>query len=144
MSLARPVLTLSAVAVATVSAYYFGERSKTNLQGIHPDLAKVAQCALSRTPFDFTVIDGMRTEEEQRANMAKGVSWTLRSRHLTGKAIDFAAMNGSKITFEPRFYPPIADAFASCSLDLRVPIVWGGSWKTRDWGHIELDRRTYP
>lgn len=34
------------------------------------------------------VVDTLRTPEEQAANVAKGVSWTLNSKHLTGDAID--------------------------------------------------------
>lgn len=144
MSLTRPVLTLSAVAVATVSGYYFGERSKTNLQGIHPDLAKVAARCLQRSKVDFVVTDGMRTEEEQRANVAKGVSWTMRSRHLEGKAIDVAALVDNKVTFTPGPYILIAQACNQASQELGVPIIWGGEWTKRDLMHFELDRRTYP
>lgn len=34
------------------------------------------------------IVDTARTAEEQAANVAKGVSWTLKSKHLTGDAID--------------------------------------------------------
>ena len=34
------------------------------------------------------IVDTLRTPEEQQANVAKGVSWTLKSKHLTGDAID--------------------------------------------------------
>lgn len=34
------------------------------------------------------VVDTLRTPAEQQANVAKGVSWTLNSKHLTGDAID--------------------------------------------------------
>lgn len=34
------------------------------------------------------IVDTSRTPEEQAANVAKGVSWTLKSKHLTGDAID--------------------------------------------------------
>lgn len=36
------------------------------------------------------VVDTLRTPEEQAANVAKGVSWTRNSKHLTGDAIDVA------------------------------------------------------
>lgn len=36
------------------------------------------------------IVDTRRTASEQQANVAKGVSWTLRSKHLTGDAIDLA------------------------------------------------------
>lgn len=34
------------------------------------------------------IVDTLRTPAEQEANVAKGVSWTLKSKHLTGDAID--------------------------------------------------------
>ena len=34
------------------------------------------------------IVDTLRTKEEQAENLAKGVSWTLNSKHLTGDAID--------------------------------------------------------
>lgn len=34
------------------------------------------------------IVDTKRTLDEQQANVAKGVSWTLSSKHLTGDAID--------------------------------------------------------
>lgn len=36
------------------------------------------------------IVDTLRTEAEQQANVAKGVSWTLKSKHLIGEAIDIA------------------------------------------------------
>ncbi len=143
MNIRHATLGITAAA-AIVSPFLFSERSKVNLNEVHPDLRIVAECAIKETPIDFAVIDGMRTEEEQRRNMANGVSWTLRSRHLEGKAIDFAAYVNGRITFNEDYYPPIAEAFNKCSLKHRIPIIWGGGWKVRDWGHIELDRRAYP
>lgn len=137
-------------AVAIVSPFFFGERSRLNLSEVHPDLRIVAECAIRETPNDFTVIDGMRTEEEQRKNVSNGRSWTLRSRHLEGKAIDFALAIKGKVVMNDKlyppeiYYPPIAESFNGCSRKLGIPIIWGGEWKVRDWGHIELDRREYP
>lgn len=34
------------------------------------------------------IVDTLRTPDEQAANVARGVSWTLQSKHLTGDAID--------------------------------------------------------
>ncbi len=130
--------------VASIVTYQFSDRTKLNLEGVHPHLVTVTQCAHDLTKGGFTVTDGMRTKEEQKKNVAAGVSKTLRSRHLTGHAIDFAAHRNGKITFEDIYYPPIANAFNECSIKHSVPIIWGGEWKWKDWGHIELDRRKYP
>lgn len=34
------------------------------------------------------IVDTLRTPQEQATNLANGVSWTLKSKHLTGDAID--------------------------------------------------------
>lgn len=140
----RPAMAATVTAAVAIGAYQFTERSRINLEGVQPPLITVTQCAYDETKAGFVVIDGMRTEEEQKRNVAGGVSWTLRSRHLTGHAIDFAALHNGKVTFEPKFYPPIADAFNRCSIQHGIPIIWGGEWKQKDYGHIELDRKTYP
>lgn len=63
----------------------FGEHSLSELKHVHPELTiMVAECANYCTSkgFDFMVFDGLRTEAEQRKNIAKGVSWTMDSYHL--------------------------------------------------------------
>jgi peptidoglycan L-alanyl-D-glutamate endopeptidase CwlK len=132
------------IGLAAVSGFVFGERSKLNLEGVHPDLVKVAQRCLQLSEVDFIVIDGMRTEEEQRQNIANGVSWTLRSRHLTGKAIDVVALVNNKVSYSPPEYVKISQACQKAADDLQVKITWGGVWKQRDWGHFELDKARYP
>jgi peptidoglycan L-alanyl-D-glutamate endopeptidase CwlK len=38
----------------------------------------------------------------------------------------------------------IADAFKAAGKELKIPIVWGGDWKSFvDMPHVELDRRVY-
>ncbi|PZQ46162.1 MAG: peptidase M15 [Micavibrio aeruginosavorus] len=141
----RPAYAATSAALVTAAILYpLSDRSNLNLVGVHPPLVTVTQCAHDLTKGGFTVIDGMRTEEEQVKNVASGVSWILKSRHLTGHAIDFAAHKNGKITFDENYYPPVAAAFNQCSLKYGIPIIWGGEWKVRDWGHIELDRRKYP
>ena len=65
--------------------FRFSKRSLTNLEGVHHDLVEVAHLALSISPIDFVIIDGVRTIEEQRILVAKGKSKTMDSRHLTGR-----------------------------------------------------------
>ena len=69
----------------------------------------------------------------------------MNSRHLSGKAVDFAALIGGKVRWDWPLYGRIADAFKQAALELHIPIIWGGDWKSlRDGPHVELDRRTYP
>lgn len=120
----------------------FDARSLAHLRGVHDDLKKLAH--LAREQIAFLVIDGVRTPEEQKSNLKAGRSWTLNSRHLTGHAIDVAALRDGKITWAPDAYPAIADVFFKLSKVHEIPIIWGGNWRVRDYGHFELDKRHYP
>lgn len=121
------------------------ERSLKRLEGVHPDLQKVVLRAAELSDIDFIVTEGVRTMKRQRELVAAGASRTLRSRHLSGHAIDFAPMVGGEVAWKwPAFFP-IADAFKRAAQELGVAIVWGGDWpRLKDGPHVELDRRSYP
>jgi peptidoglycan LD-endopeptidase CwlK len=121
------------------------ERSERNLTGVHEDLVKVVRRAAAYGPLRFIVTEGLRTPKRQRELVAAGASLTLRSRHLTGHAIDFAPLIGGEITWKWPPFAIVAGAFKRAAGELDVPIHWGGDWRTfRDGPHIELDRKRYP
>lgn len=125
--------------------YKFSKRSLKNLTGVHPDLVKVAELAIKRTPVDFGIIEGLRTAERQKELVAKGASRTMNSRHITGHAIDFACFVGSELRWDWALYNQVGPVFEECAKELGIPIVWGGRWRSfPDGPHVELDRRTYP
>jgi peptidoglycan L-alanyl-D-glutamate endopeptidase CwlK len=125
--------------------YVLGARSLARLKGVHPDLVKVVQRALTYSPHDFLITEGLRTRARQQQLFNAGASQTLNSRHITGHAIDFAVLVAGKVRWDWPLYGPVADAFKRAATELNVPIIWGGDWKTlRDGPHIELDRRRYP
>lgn len=125
-------------------AYAFGATSRARLAQVHPDLQRVAALALSYSPHDFTITEGIRTLARQKQLKAAGASQTLNSRHITGHALDFAVLVGGKVRWDWPLYPPVADAFKKAAKELGVPIIWGGDWRSlRDGPHIELDRRKY-
>lgn len=125
--------------------FRLSQSSRSRLEGVHPALVAVVEAAIRRTPVDFRVTEGRRTPERQRALVAAGASRTLSSRHLTGHAVDVAAMVAGQVRWDWPLYPRIADAFQAAARDLGVPIVWGGDWRMlKDGPHFELDRRVYP
>lgn len=120
------------------------ERSVQRLAGVHADLVRVAMRAAELSEVDFIVTEGLRTMKRQRELVAAGASKTLKSRHLTGHAIDFAPVVGGEVTWKWPAFPLIADAFKRAAKELGVAIVWGGDWTSfRDGPHIELDRKVY-
>lgn len=121
------------------------KRSETKLAAVHPDLAKVVRRAAVLTDCPFIVTEGLRTMKRQRELVAAGASKTLRSRHLTGHAIDFAPLVGGKVTWKWPPFAVVAAAFKRAAEEQGVPISWGGDWRTfKDGPHIELDRKSYP
>ena len=120
-------------------------RSRDRLVGVHPDLVRVVEAAIARTPVDFMVTEGLRTPLRQAALVRAGASRTLNSRHLTGHAVDVCALVDGKVRWDWPLYPRIAGAFKAAAMALDVPIVWGGDWpRLRDGPHFELDRSRYP
>jgi peptidoglycan L-alanyl-D-glutamate endopeptidase CwlK len=131
----------------------WSERSLKNLKGIHPDLRRVMDRALQESPVDLVINEGLRTLARQKHLLSIKATTTLKSRHITGHAIDFYAWvdldADSKVEFvemsNPRLMKQIAEAIKAAAIKEKVAIVWGGDWRTfKDGPHIELDRRSYP
>ena len=123
----------------------FTSRDETRLVGLHPDLVRVIRRAAASTSIPFTVIEGMRTIETQRQYVAKGASTTMKSRHLTGHAIDIAPMIDGKITWAWPVYFKLAPIVKAAAAAEGIPIEWGGDWrKFKDGPHWQLPWATYP
>ncbi|MBN9312874.1 MAG: hypothetical protein BGO40_03035 [Chryseobacterium sp. 39-10] len=52
--------------------YQLSKRSLDNLEGVHPDLAKVMKAAITNSPVDFTIVCGLRTTKQQQEIFAQG------------------------------------------------------------------------
>ena len=125
--------------------YKFGTRSLSNLQGVHPDLQKLMHASITDAPHDFTITEGLRSSTRQQKLVDEGKSTTLRSRHITGHAIDLAVIRGGKAIWDIQEYQELALHIKAKAKELGIPIVWGGDWKTFvDAVHYELDRKVYP
>lgn len=126
-------------------SFRLSNRSRARMKGVHPDLVAVVDAAIALTPVDFIVTEGLRDAKRQSALVRSGASRTLNSRHLTGHAVDVAALVDGHLRWDWPLYPRIAAAFKTAAFKAGVPIVWGGDWpRLRDGPHFELDRRHYP
>lgn len=133
--------------------FNFSQRSLDKLKGVHPDLVAVLHEAIKRSPFDFAIVQGVRTQAEQNALYEQGrtkpgpiVTWTRNSNHIPkadgyGHAIDFAAFVNGALTWDEKYYPRIADTIIGVGLELGIPVESGAYWKNKDWGHIELAQK---
>ena len=125
--------------------YQLGPRSKHRLKGLHPDLVKVVDRAIEITTVDFTVLEGLRSPERQKALVDAGASQTLNSRHITGHAVDLGALVDDEVRWDWPLYHKIAAAMKEAAKELNVAIVCGADWKRfPDGPHFELDRKAYP
>ena len=117
-------------------AFTLSQRSLGRLDGVKNELHSVVTTAIGLTNVDFGVSCGRRTEKEQEDLVARGASQTMKSKHLTGDAVDVVAYIGSRISWELNLYDDIADAFKEASVREGVGIKWGASWHIpdlRDW-----------
>ncbi len=127
--------------------------SLQRMQGIHPDLRRVLDRALQEAPFPFRVIDGLRTVARQKELVRIGASKTMRSRHLTGHAVDLVPLvdldRDGKLETEELFNWPLLKKLApfvkGAAAAEGVAIEWGGDWKSfPDGPHWQLTWKAYP
>lgn len=145
--------------------YKLSAASLSRLSTVHPDLQKVIKRAIQITKVDFAVTQGKRTLEEQYALYGKGrtaeelanagvpafyakpsekrVSWTMKSNHLSGRAVDLAPYINGKLEWDDSgklgIWPKINDAVQEAAKEVGVRVNWGGNWTTNvDRPHWEL------
>lgn len=109
-------------------AYKLGTRSRQRLIGVHHDLVRVVERAIEITEVDFTVLEGLRTAERQRRLLDKGATTTMRSRHLTGHAVDLGAYVDGSVRWDWPLYHKIADAMKQAAEELGIRVYWGACW----------------
>lgn len=134
-----------------MSMVKLGKKSIERINTIHPDLQKVLYLSFETMPFDITVIEGVRSLEQQKINVAKGVSKTLNSKHLKqpdgwSHAVDTAPY---PIDWEDKNrFNEMATVYLKAAKELGIPVRWGGDWnRNGDWKdekfydgpHLELD-----
>jgi peptidoglycan L-alanyl-D-glutamate endopeptidase CwlK len=101
---------------------------------------------LTEAGIAVVIVDTLRTPSEHAANLAAGVSWTTRSKHLDGDAIDICPYElytltpgGDKLAWNAPHESWERIGRIGEALGLR----WGGRWRVRDYGHFEyLERET--
>jgi peptidoglycan LD-endopeptidase CwlK len=135
---------------------YLSKTSLAKLKGVDPRLVRVVLKAaqLATTEQDFSVEEGVRTLARQKRLYAQGrtkpgkiVTWTLKSKHIEGKAVDL-------LPYPEGWSAKLSDFNAIAKLMFKaaqiegVEIRWGADWdrdgKPRERGeydspHFELD-----
>ena len=113
--------------------FKLGETSLARLQGVDETLVNVVKRAIEISEVDFTVMEGVRTLERQRELYAQGrtapgkiVTWTMKSRHIEGKAVDLVPYPLDWNDLEK--FNKIKDAMFQAAKELDVNLRWGADW----------------
>lgn len=128
--------------------FKLSSRDLVRLNEVHPDLGRVVRRAAEVTKQPFCVTEGLRTLARQKELYAQGrtapgqkVTWTMNSEHLSGRAVDLAAIDGKNILWDEKLYPVIAEAMLFAGAELHIPIEWGGFWDgTKDLPHFQMKK----
>ena len=139
--------------------YKLGIRSKNNLIGVHPLLVKLIEASITTSPVDFTVVEGVRSEQRQKELYAQGrikpgVKVTnvdgvnKKSNHQVkkdgyGYAVDIYPFFLGQVQVNHKdtikCLKQIADHIKKKAIEMNISITWGGDWKNPyDPPHFEL------
>lgn len=123
----------------------FTARSEENLNGVHPDRVRVMRLALNYSQMPFSISEGVRSMARQRDILRTGKSQTLRSRQLTGHAVDVVAIPAGVVSWEWDYYAQIAVAVRRAARECAVGVEWDSEWRRlKDGPHFQLSCRDYP
>lgn len=128
-----------------MSNVHLGQKSLALLETVKPELKKVILKACETMPFDITILEGIRSYDRQLQLYKEGASKTLKSKHLTGDAIDIAPWPINWKDIER--FNTMAEVVLNAAKELDVHVVWGGNWsekphdpkgKFQDCPHFQL------
>lgn len=94
--------------------------------------------------YVFRTTEVMRTPEQQALNIKKGVSTTMNSYHLRGKAFDIYLVRVPKNNPAGNYvysdYKVVSELFKKVAKELGYKITWGGDWKKPvDGPHYQIE-----
>ena len=117
--------------------FKLSQRSLNRLVGVNENLVNVVKRAIEISEVDFMVVEGLRTKQRQdelyaqgRTKPGKVVTWTMKSKHIDGLAVDIAPCNkdGSINWNDLKMFDKMADAMFKAAEELGVKIRWGRDW----------------
>lgn len=147
--------------------YVLSDASIEKMKGVHPKLIELMKKAISNSPYDFKIVQGLRTAEYQNSLYQQGRTkpgkivtkldgYNRKSNHQAkadgyGHAVDIAVcghydQNGNYVKyttdaemFDNKKLVEISRHVKAVAKEMGMEIVWGGDWKTLyDTPHYEL------
>ena len=116
--------------------------SKKRIIGLKPDLLKVIEAVEEHCPFPVSVgaDGGLRTLERQKQLVAEGKSKTLKSKHLTGDAVDLYPLTNDAKAIAADRYNELARIVKTQAKRLGITIYWGFDLWGWDRPHYQLTK----
>ena len=112
-----------------------------DLRYLYPPFRKKVETLLSRLGPDWMVIETYRTLDRQQELYRQGretpgpiVTWTLRSKHIIGLAVDIVPEKDGR----PWWDAPHERWQALGRMAEGLGLVWGGRFKSPDCPHVEM------
>lgn len=125
-------------------------RDLKRLEGVNEHLVAVVKRAAELYEGKFFVNEGLRTLAQQKKNVLSGASKTMKSRHLTGHAVDLVPMldldndGDLDVSWVQKHFTPISVAMKAAAKELNVPIEWGYDLWGWDGPHFQLPWKQFP
>ena len=152
---------------ATKKKYVLSDASIEKMKGVHPKLIELMKKAISNSPYDFKIVQGLRTAAYQNELYQQGRTrpgkivtkldgYNKKSNHQAksdgyGHAVDIAVcgqydQNGNYVKyttdaemFDNKKLVEISRHVKAVAKEMGMEIEWGGDWKTLyDTPHYEL------
>ena len=134
-------------------AFVLGKTSMARLKGVDEQLVNIVKRAIEISEVDFSVLEGVRTLERQRELYAQGrtapgkiVTWTMKSKHIDGKAVDLVPypLDWDDLSKFDKIRNAMFQAAKEQDVNLRWGADWDGDGKYREKGeydspHFELN-----
>ena len=113
--------------------FVLGKTSLARLKGVDECLVKVVKRAIEISEIDFTVMEGVRTLDRQCELYAQGrtapgkiVTWTMKSKHIEGKAVDLVPYPLDWNDLDK--FDKIKNAMFQAAKEIDVNLRWGADW----------------
>lgn len=91
---------------------------------------------------EILIYETIRTIEQQKQNVANGVSQTLKSYHIVGQALDFVPVNAKGATLWNGY--GALEVQKAIQYAKRLGFEWGGDWRTFvDKPHLQFNYKGY-
>lgn len=121
----------------------FTASSVNKMTGVDTRLVEILSLAKKNSGINFEITEGLRSLERQKSLLAKGASQTLKSKHLTGNALDVVIKNpDGSANWDFEQYRALAShaKTAAGQLGYGGQFTWGGDWKSlRDGPHFQTN-----